>query len=184
MTTTSTGSRVQSVDAATLKAWLDSGQATLIDVREPDEHARDRIPGATLAPLSRFDPATLPNDHRKLVLHCRSGRRSMDAATRAVNAGRAEAFSLTGGLEAWKAAGFPVQENRKAPISLMRQVQITIGILLLAGSALAWLVNPWFLILPAFIGAGQMVAGLTGTCGLASALALAPWNRAIAGAAH
>ena len=169
----------QEVDARTLKSWLDAGQAVLIDVREADEHARDRIPGTTLSPLSRFDPATLPRDEGvRLVFHCRSGRRSMDAATRASNAGLAGAFSLKGGLEAWKTAGFPVQENRKVPISLLRQVQLTIGIVLLVGCALAWQVSPWFIVVPAFIGAGQVFAGASGTCGLAALLTLAPWNRA------
>jgi rhodanese-related sulfurtransferase len=168
--------RVQEVDARTVKAWLDAGEAVLIDVREPDEHAREHIASATLVPLSRFDPGAIPDGGAKVVLHCRHGRRSMDAATRLVNAGRPAVYSLTGGLEGWKAAGLEVRENRRVPISLMRQVQITIGILLLAGAALATL-SLGFLIVPAFIGAGQVFAGLSGTCGLAALLSLAPWNR-------
>jgi hypothetical protein len=42
---------------------------------------------------------------------------------------------------------------------------------------LAAFVSPWFLILPAFLGAGLTFAGLTGTCGMASALGMMPWNR-------
>jgi rhodanese-related sulfurtransferase len=173
-----TGSRplVHEVDARTVKAWLDAGQAVIVDVREPEEHAREHIPGASLAPLSRFDPASLPRADR-IVLHCKGGRRSMDAATRLVNARGIEAYSLRAGIEGWKAAGLQVRENRKIPISLMRQVQITIGLVLLAATALGIWVSPWFWGLAAFIGAGQLFAGLSGTCGLAALLARAPWNR-------
>ena len=41
-------------DAVTLKKRLDEGSAVLIDVREPNEHAREHIEGARLVPLSRF----------------------------------------------------------------------------------------------------------------------------------
>jgi hypothetical protein len=37
--------------------------------------------------------------------------------------------------------------------------------------------NPWFLIMPAFFGAGLLFAGISGTCGLASVLSAMPWNR-------
>jgi rhodanese-related sulfurtransferase len=183
MPTTPPTSGVREIDPKTVKQWLDAGEAVLIDVREPDEHARERIPQASLSPLSKFDPGTLPGGGRtRIVLHCKSGRRSMDAAARLVNAAGCEAFSLRGGIEAWKAAGLEVRENRKVPISLMRQAQITMGIALLAGAGLAYW-SPWFLILPVFIGAGQLFAGLSGTCGLAALLSLAPWNRAVAGCA-
>lgn len=43
------------VDAATLKRWLEGEQALLIDVREPDEHARERIGGARNVPLARVE---------------------------------------------------------------------------------------------------------------------------------
>lgn len=179
MSPTSSPPRVSEVDPKTVKEWLDAGEAVLIDVREPDEHARERIPQARLSPLSKFDPGSLPVGGTRIVLHCKGGRRSMDAATRLANASGCEAFSLKGGLEAWKAAGLEVQENRRVPIGLMRQVQITIGIVLLAGTGLTIWVSPWFLILAGFIGAGQLFAGLSGTCGLAALLALAPWNRVV-----
>ena len=39
--------RLREVDPPTLKAWLDCGEALLVDVREEDEHARKHIAGAT-----------------------------------------------------------------------------------------------------------------------------------------
>jgi hypothetical protein len=52
--------------------------------------------------------------------------------------------------------------------------------MVLAGVALGTLVNPWFLALAAFFGAGLTFAGATGTCGLALVLMRLPWNRPLA----
>jgi hypothetical protein len=51
------------------------------------------------------------------------------------------------------------------------------GSMALAGVALGTLVNPWFLALSAFFGAGLTFAGASGTCGLALLLMKLPWNR-------
>jgi rhodanese-related sulfurtransferase len=169
---------LQAVDPPTLKRWLDEGRAELIDVREPMEHARERIAGARLAPLSVFDGADLaPGDRRVAVFHCRSGNRTAQAADRLLATGFDEVYHLDGGIEAWKGAGLPVQVNRSAPIDLMRQVQIAAGSLVLLGVALGLLVTPWFLALSAFVGAGLVFAGVTGFCGMARLLARMPWNR-------
>ncbi|MGA8903369.1 YgaP-like transmembrane domain [Bradyrhizobium sp.] len=37
--------------------------------------------------------------------------------------------------------------------------------------------TPWFFIVPGFVGAGLLLAGLTGFCGMARLLMRAPWNR-------
>lgn len=171
---------LREIDAPTLKKLLDQGRATVIDVREPDEAARERIAGSRLNPLTRFNPAEVPPDNGKtVVLHCKAGRRSAEAAAQLMATGRAEVTHLKGGLDAWKAAGFPVEANLKAPIPIMRQVQLVVGITVLAGSFLAWLVSPWFLVLTGFFGAGLLIAGATGTCGLAAMLGLMPWNQGL-----
>ncbi len=88
-----------------------------------------------------------------------------------------EAYILEGGLDAWKRAGLPVQIDPGQPLELSRQVQIVAGGLVLAGTiAGAWL-SPWFLLLPGFVGAGLVFAGLSGFCGLARVLMRMPWNR-------
>lgn len=167
-----------------VKAWLNAGECVLIDVREPDEHARERIPGSRLLPLSRFDPqqaAALARPGQKIVLHCRSGRRSADAARMAASLSDAgvPVISMAGGIEAWKKDNHPVEVNTKvAGISVMRQVQLVIGLCVLAGSALAWFVDPRFVVIPAFFGAGLTFAGATGTCALATLIGKMPWNRA------
>ncbi|MCP5082497.1 MAG: DUF2892 domain-containing protein [Alphaproteobacteria bacterium] len=173
----SAGSMKQ-VDANTLKRWLDDDLAVLIDVREADEHAREHIPQARLVPLSGFNPTDFPQDHDRIgVFHCQSGTRTGQAAPRILQTGFAQVCELEGGLKGWKDAGFAVNYNRKAPISIMRQVQITAGSMVVLGIVLAVLVSPWFMALCAFVGAGLTFAGVSGTCAMASILAHMPWNK-------
>lgn len=89
-------------------AWLRNGEILLVDVREANEYAFERIHGALLFPLSTFDPGALPAEGRKLVLQCGSGKRSLMAAHKLQAAGHAQLTHLAGGLQAWKAAGLPV----------------------------------------------------------------------------
>jgi len=91
-----------------VRAWLDHHEILLIDVREVNEYAVERIHGALLYPLSTFDAAALPAEGRRLVLQCGSGKRSLMAAHRLLEAGHAHVTHLAGGIQAWKAAGLPV----------------------------------------------------------------------------
>ena len=88
-----------------------------------------------------------------------------------------DAFVLDGGLNAWVKAGLPVVANAKAPLEIMRQVQIAAGSLVLIGVLLGLAVTPAWFGLSAFVGAGLTFAGVTGFCGMARLLMLAPWNR-------
>lgn len=155
--------------------------ATLVDVREPDEHARARIPGARNLPLSRLEEAEFAVHEGKPVLfHCRSGARTEGHAGRlAARAGTCEAFIVAGGLEAWRRAGLPVAEDRRQPLELMRQVQIAAGSLVLLGVVLGALVSPLLYGIAAFVGAGLVFAGVSGTCGMAALLRRMPWNRSV-----
>jgi rhodanese-related sulfurtransferase len=161
-------------------ALLREGGAMLVDVREPDEHARARIPGAANLPLSQLDEADLAvHQGRPVLFHCRSGARTQGHAMRlAAKAGACEAYVVEGGLDAWKRAGLPVAEDRRQPLELMRQVQIAAGGLIVLGAVLGATVSPWFHALSGFAGAGLVFAGVTGTCGMATLLRAMPWNRA------
>ncbi|MBL8747018.1 MAG: rhodanese-like domain-containing protein [Phycisphaerae bacterium] len=166
------------VDAATARGWVDRGEAVLIDVREADEHAREHIAGSKLVALSGFDPAKIPAANgSRIVVHCKSGRRGAEACGRLAAAGYRDVLNLKGGIEGWKAAGYPVVADARMPISIMRQVQVVVGAVVLVGSVLAAMVSPWFLVLTGFFGAGLLFAGATGTCGLAAVLGWMPWNR-------
>jgi rhodanese-related sulfurtransferase len=95
-----------SVSAAAL--MRDDG-AFMLDVREPDEWAAGHIPGATLIPLGQLSSriAEVPRD-RTVVTVCRSGNRSAQARDILFNAGYEAVASMTGGMNEWTAAGFPV----------------------------------------------------------------------------
>jgi rhodanese-related sulfurtransferase len=89
---------------------LDEGRMVLVDVREPNETALERFPGAVLVPLSTFDPAAIPQPMgREVVFACRSGRRSVTASLAAQEQGFAYGSHLAGGILAWKAAGLPTE---------------------------------------------------------------------------
>jgi rhodanese-related sulfurtransferase len=179
-----TETALKDIDARTLKTWLDDEKAVLIDIREPDEYAREHIPGSRLVPLSAFDPADFSHDEGKVgVFHCASGTRTRQAAGEILATGFSEVYCLDGGLQGWKKAGLEVSFNRKAPISIQRQVQLTAGGMVVLGVVLAALLSPWFALLSAFVGAGLMFAGATGTCALASLLGMMPWNKPQAAAA-
>lgn len=166
---------VKTITPAGAHRLVDSG-AVLIDIRNPDEHARERIAGALNIPIDRLSPEATPGD--VLVFHCRSGMRTGQAATQlaAAAAGR-DCYIVEGGLNAWTAAGLPVERQRGAPIEMQRQVMIAAGLLVLAGTLLSLFVTPAWIALSIFVGAGLTFAGVTGFCGMARLLALMPWNR-------
>jgi rhodanese-related sulfurtransferase len=153
--------------------------AVLVDIREADEHARERIDGARHHALSRIDQATPIRDGDDVVIfHCRSGARTKGNAARlAAVSPKCETYILEGGLDAWKKAGLPVALDRSKPIDIMRQVQIAAGSLVLLGVVLGTLVNPGFYALSGFVGAGLLFAGVSGFCGMARLLGVMPWNR-------
>ncbi|WP_459197469.1 rhodanese-like domain-containing protein [Azospirillum argentinense] len=103
--------QIKTVDAATVMGWLKDGSAVIVDVREPHEHRAGHIPGATLVPLSQFDPAHVPDATGKhLVFHCQSGRRCGPASAKMVAGGyTGDIHRLSGGMAAWMAASGPVK---------------------------------------------------------------------------
>jgi sulfate permease, SulP family len=89
--------------------WEQMHHATpplICDVREPREFQRAHIPQARLLPLPKVlsEPASLPREGR-IVLVCRTGRRSTRAAQALLQQGYDNVAVLAGGLTAWEAAG-------------------------------------------------------------------------------
>ena len=160
---------------------MDQG-AILVDIREADEHAREKVLGAHHLALSKLDEADLAlHEGKPVIFHCKSGARTTSNASRLTQkvGGACEAFIVDGGLDAWKKAGLPVVTDRHQPIELQRQVQIGAGTFAFLGTMLGLFVSSWFFAVPAFVGAGLIMAGVTGFCGMARILIRAPWNRAI-----
>lgn len=106
------GPIVEDVSLADLKKGLADGSIVLVDVREQIEWDAGHIPGALFNPLSQFDSAALPAaaPGKRVVLHCRSGRRSIDALHAAQTSGREDVRAhFGGGMLAWVDAGEPVE---------------------------------------------------------------------------
>jgi rhodanese-related sulfurtransferase len=83
-----------------------------LDVRTQDEWDQYHIAGSTLIPLDQLQDRVneLPKD-KDIVVVCRSGRRSQSGASILQKAGFAHVSSMSGGLNTWTAANYPVEGN-------------------------------------------------------------------------
>jgi rhodanese-related sulfurtransferase len=88
----------------------------IVDVREPEEFASERIEGSVLIPMSQFVArhAELPRD-RPLVMQCHSGSRSASATMYLVQRGWTDVRNLDGGIAAWMRDGLPVRTGTPEP---------------------------------------------------------------------
>ena len=160
---------------AEAKRLMDEG-AVLVDIRDRDEHARERVPGARNHPLSQLDSASF-SETAVVIFHCRSGMRTQTNVALLAKAVQGQAYIVEGGIDAWRKAGLPVDLDRGQPIEMARQVQIAAGSIIVLGGVLGFFVNPLFYALSVFAGAGLIFAGVSGLCTLARLLSYAPWNR-------
>lgn len=87
----------------------DPDRPLLLDVRERDEFAAVRAPGAALVPTSSFMAhiGELPSD-RPLLVICHMGSRSAAVASYLIRAGRTDVANVAGGMDEWQRAGLPV----------------------------------------------------------------------------
>lgn len=152
----------------------------LIDVRTPVEYREVHVGIARNVPLDQLDAGSVAAGHKDspepLYVICRSGNRAKQACEKIVAAGYTNVVNVEGGTVAWDQAGLPVVRGKKA-ISLERQVRIAAGSLVLIGAILGYFVDPLWIGLSAFVGAGLVFAGVTDTCGMGMMLAKMPWNR-------
>ena len=167
---------IRTIDAREARRLMEEKGAKLVDIREPMEHARESIPGAELAPLSKM-PMRALSSNPVVIFHCQGGNRTAANTDKLAACGVPEVYVLKGGLSGWKEAGLPTSLDRSKPIEMQRQVQIAAGSFVLLGLMLAVAISPWFAVLSAFIGAGLVFAGVSGWCGMAKVLAVMPWNR-------
>lgn len=155
------------------------GECQVIDVREVSEFNGERISGARLMPLSNFEKHASDIDRTKPVyLMCRSGNRAKQSAEKLMKQGFTDVQVIEGGMLAWVNAGLPIIKGESKVWSLERQVRFTAGLLILFGVILSFAVSSYFMVIPAFIGAGLTFAGATDWCGMGMLLAKMPWNQA------
>ncbi len=154
-----------------------------IDVREADEFKAGHITGSLNAPLSKFNDyletcATIATSNN-LILVCKSGVRSQKALTMLKNAHpNLQVETYEGGLDQWQKNGNAIEKKEgSSSFTIMRQVMLIAGILVLIGSLGGLLIHVNFIWLAVFVGAGLSFAGATGVCFMAKMLALLPWNK-------
>lgn len=148
----------------------------LVDVRSPIEFETEHIAGAVNVPLETLDSRCDEVPRKgQLVVICRSGKRAERGAYTLMGQGF-QPKVLEGGMIAWRKAGLPTKEGKKR-LPIERQIQLIVGSGVLTGVLLGVFVNPWFLVIPGFFGAGLTFAGLSGTCALGILLGKAPWNK-------
>lgn len=159
-------------------------ETVIIDVRENDEYKSEHIENSIHIPLGEFQnkaKSIFENMRGKeIVLMCRSGKRAKFAHDQAVTLGLdkiAPVSVFEGGILEWKNQNKPTVSATRNHFPIMRQVQITAGILILISTSLAITLHIGFLAIAAFVGAGLTFAGITGFCGMAKLLNLMPWNR-------
>lgn len=94
---------MQELNVKQLAERLQNNSApTLIDVREPNEFAYARLPGAVLKPLGGiYQWAQELDKEQEYVLYCHTGARSWQAAYLLERMGFTKVSNLNGGIDAW-----------------------------------------------------------------------------------
>ncbi len=105
---TSAGSLPSEISVAEAYQKYQQG-AFVLDVRTPQEWEEYHAPNTTLIPLDELPQRVdeVPRD-QEIVVICRSGNRSQVGRDILLQAGFENVTSVAGGLQAWRAAGYPV----------------------------------------------------------------------------
>lgn len=85
------------------KDKIDAGGVTVVDVRTAEEYEEGHVPGALLVPneeIAGTPPELLPDLDAPLLVYCRSGRRSAEAAQKLTDMGYTAVFDM-GGIIDW-----------------------------------------------------------------------------------
>ncbi|MCR5107362.1 MAG: hypothetical protein K6B28_04290 [Lachnospiraceae bacterium] len=104
-----------SQDEAKLMMKDDDGHV-IVDVRRADEYARGHIPGAILIPneeIGTEQPKELPDKNQIILVYCRTGRRSKEAARKLADMGYVHVYEF-GGIEDWTGEIVTDDENGSA----------------------------------------------------------------------
>lgn len=184
---------MMNIPAKELGAIIASG-ATILDVRNPSEHAAQRLAAAhELVPLDRLDPADFMlrrglDAGAPVYLLCRSGMRAGRAVGLFADAGYKNVYVIDGGIlacdpaltEGTDAAAAGAAAPAKKKMTIEEQVRFIAGMMVMLGLFLGLVVKPAFFLLAFITGIGLAYSGATGDCRLALLLAKAPWNKNLA----
>lgn len=150
----------------------------LLDVRTPGEFRTVHIPGAYNVPLDTLREhraELLSHLDEDVVLVCRSGARAAQAELALADAGLPNLRVLDGGMNAWEAAGAPVNRGPER-WDMERQVRLVAGSVVLTTGLVGVLV-PGVHLIGTAIGAGLTYAALSNSCMMGVLLSRLPYNR-------
>ncbi|MGY3334737.1 rhodanese-related sulfurtransferase [Streptomyces filamentosus] len=164
---------------AALRALTEEGRAPrLLDVRTPGEFRTVHIPGAYNVPLHTLREhraELLSHLDEDVVLVCRSGQRAREAEQALDQAGLPGLRVLEGGMNAWEAAGAPVERGAER-WDMERQVRLVAGSIVLT-TGLVGLLVPGAHLIGTAVGAGLTYAALSNSCAMGVLLSKLPYNR-------
>jgi len=110
-------SAITEVDTATAESHINAGGVTVLDVREPDEHAEGALIGALHIPRGHLEAQVegrILDKDAPVIVYCAGGVRSAFAARTLGELGYSNVLSMAGGYGKWKDEG----RKWKAPASL------------------------------------------------------------------
>lgn len=105
----------KAVVPADLTALVNRENALVVDLRPIADFEKGHVPGAKNVQMSQFDPENrtlVAARSLPVVLVCKAGQASGDAAKRLRKAGFEQVFVLDGGIGAWQQAGLPLARGR------------------------------------------------------------------------
>jgi len=95
--------RVPQLDSAQVDKHIATG-AVVIDVRDPDEHAKANVPSAvniSMDTLAAKIASTVPDKDAPIVCYCNGGNRGSLAAAQLQDLGYTNVSSIAGGLKGY-----------------------------------------------------------------------------------
>jgi rhodanese-related sulfurtransferase len=108
-------SRVKETNVADVKRRMATGEKfLLVDVREDNEWAKGRLPGAVhmgRGVIERDIEKAVPESGTKLILYCGGGFRSALVADNLQKMGYTNVESMDGGWRGWNEAGLPTEKD-------------------------------------------------------------------------
>ena len=115
----------KNLSARDAKQMIEKDDVYVLDVRTPSEFNSSHLKGAILIPVTNVFGSNLSSDQllqartdevpkdKKVLVYCRTGKRSEAASGMLVKAGNSQVYNLIGGINAWTEAGLPVVSSEE-----------------------------------------------------------------------
>ena len=171
--------KASTCSVAELKRAVEVGESCqIVDVREFSEYSAEHMKPSVSLPLSNLrNQVEKISKSEKTYILCKSGKRAAMAADLLADSGFRNLYVVSGGITAWRTAGYPVSESAKSIWPIERQVKLVAGVLVAGGSFLALAGNSGGLALTALVGLGLIFVAISDSCLLGFFLMQMPWNR-------